>query len=40
MEDAGIKLNYHHPEVGAAGQFEIEPELGKMSEMADATMLF
>ena len=39
MEDAGIKLNYHHPEVGAGGQFEIEPELGKMSEMADATMM-
>ncbi|MBR2471327.1 MAG: type I glutamate--ammonia ligase [Clostridia bacterium] len=39
IEEAGIKLNYHHPEVGAAGQFEIEPELGKMSEMADATMM-
>ena len=23
MEKAGIKINYHHPEVGAAGQFEI-----------------
>ncbi|MBQ2662099.1 MAG: type I glutamate--ammonia ligase [Clostridia bacterium] len=39
MEEAGIKINYHHPEVGASGQFEIEPMLGKMSEMADATML-
>ena len=39
IDEAGIKLNYHHPEVGAAGQFEIEPELGKMSEMADATMM-
>lgn len=38
MEEAGIPLNYHHPEVGAAGQFEIEPHLGKMSMMADATM--
>ena len=38
MEEAGIKLNYHHPEVGAAGQFEIEPHLGIMSQMADATM--
>jgi len=37
--DAGIALNYHHPEVGAAGQFEIEPELGQMSKMADATMM-
>ena len=39
MEEAGIALNYHHPEVGAAGQFEIEPELGQMSKMADATMM-
>jgi len=39
IENAGINLNYHHPEVGASGQFEIEPELGKMSEMADATMM-
>ena len=27
------------PEVGGAGQFEIEPKLGEMSKMADATML-
>ena len=39
MKDAGIDINYHHPEVAASGQFEIEPQLGKMSEMADATML-
>ena len=39
MEEAGIPLNYHHPEVGAGGQFEIEPHLGKMSMMADATMM-
>ncbi|MBE7053343.1 MAG: type I glutamate--ammonia ligase [Ruminococcaceae bacterium] len=39
IEQAGIALNYHHPEVGAAGQFEIEPELGEMSKMADATMM-
>ncbi len=38
MEDAGISVKYHHPEVGAAGQFEIEPKLGQMSKMADATM--
>ncbi len=38
MEEAGIGINYHHPEVGAAGQFEIEPKLGVMSKMADATM--
>ncbi|MEE0265614.1 MAG: type I glutamate--ammonia ligase [Acutalibacteraceae bacterium] len=39
MEEAGIAINYHHPEVGAAGQFEIEPKLGEMSKMADATMM-
>ena len=39
MADAGIEINYHHPEVGAAGQFEIEPKLGQMSKMADATMM-
>ena len=39
MEDAGIKIKYHHPEVSASGQFEIEPQLGEMSKMADATMM-
>ena len=39
MEEAGIPIKYHHPEVGASGQFEIEPMLGKMSTMADATMM-
>ncbi len=39
MEEAGIPIKYHHPEVGGAGQFEIEPKLGKMSFMADATMM-
>ncbi len=39
MEKAGIPIKYHHPEVGAAGQFEIEPMLGEMSKMADATMM-
>ena len=39
MEQAGITVKYHHPEVGAAGQFEIEPQLGEMSKMADATMM-
>jgi len=39
MEEAGIAIKYHHPEVGASGQFEIEPKLGKMSTMADATMM-
>lgn len=39
MEEMGIPIKYHHPEVGAAGQFEIEPKLGKMSTMADASMM-
>ena len=39
MLDAGIEINYHHPEVAASGQFEIEPQLGKMSTMADNTMM-
>ncbi len=39
MEKAGIPIKYHHPEVGAAGQFEIEPMLGQMSAMADNTMM-
>ena len=39
IEKAGIPVKYHHPEVGAAGQYEIEPKLGKMSKMADGTMM-
>jgi len=39
MEEAGIPIKYHHPEVGAAGQYEIEPKLGQMSKMADASMM-
>lgn len=39
IEEAGIPVKYHHPEVGAAGQFEIEPKLMQMSKMADGTMM-
>ncbi len=39
MKDAGIEINYHHPEVAASGQFEIEPDLGEVVHMADATMM-
>ena len=39
IEKAGIPVKYHHPEVGGAGQFEIEPLLGEMSKMADGTMM-
>ena len=39
MEEMGIKINYHHPEVAASGQFEIEPQLDEVIHMADATMM-
>ena len=39
MEEMGIAINYHHPEVAASGQFEIEPLLGEVVHMADATMM-
>ena len=39
MEEMGIEINYHHPEVAASGQFEIEPQLGEVVHMADATMM-
>ncbi len=38
MEDWGIKVKYHHPEVGGSGQMEIEVELGDMLKLADDTM--
>lgn len=39
MKEMGIDINYHHPEVAASGQFEIEPQLGEMVHMADASMM-
>ena len=39
IEKAGIPVKYHHPEVGGAGQFEIEPLLGEVTKMADGTMM-
>lgn len=39
MEDWGINVKYHHPEVGGSGQMEIEVELGNMVDMADNTMM-
>ena len=39
MESQGIKVKYHHHEVGGPGQIEIEVEFGGMLEMADKTML-
>ncbi|MCR5789532.1 MAG: type I glutamate--ammonia ligase [Lachnospiraceae bacterium] len=38
MEDFGVNVKYHHHEVGACGQMEIEVELGDMLTMADHTM--
>ena len=37
-QEAGIPVKYHHPEVGGAGQYEIEPLLMQMSKMADGSM--
>jgi glutamine synthetase len=39
LEDAGVPVKYHHHEVGAAGQVEIEVELGTLKTMADRTMM-
>lgn len=39
MEKMGIPVKYHHHEVGAAGQLEIEVESAPMLKMADRTML-
>ncbi len=39
LEDAGVKVKYHHHEVGGPGQVEIETAPGGLCEMADKTML-
>lgn len=39
LEDWGVKVKYHHHEVGGPGQLEIEVELGSMTQMADNTMI-
>jgi glutamine synthetase len=39
MEEQGIMVKYHHPEVGGPGQLEIEVEFGGLLEMADKTMM-
>lgn len=38
MEDWGVKVKYHHHEVGGCGQLEVEVELGEMVKLADGTM--
>lgn len=39
LEEMGVPVKYHHHEVGAAGQLEIEVELGDLLKMADATLI-
>ena len=39
MEEWGVKVKYHHTEVGGCGQLEVEVELGEMTQMADNTMV-
>ena len=38
IEAAGVPVRYHHHEVGAPGQVEIEVGFGRLTQMADATM--
>jgi len=39
LEDMGVAVRYHHHEVGAPGQCEIEVDLVPLMEAADRTML-
>lgn len=39
LEEFGVKVKYHHTEVGGCGQLEVEVELGEMTKMADNTMI-
>lgn len=39
LEENGVPVKYHHPEVGGPGQLEIELSFGTAYEMADRTML-
>lgn len=39
LEEMGVKVKYHHHEVGGSGQMEIEVELDEMLKMADNTMI-
>lgn len=39
MEDWGVKVKYHHHEVGGCGQMEVEVELNEMTALADGTMV-
>ncbi len=39
LEEAGIEVHYHHHEVGASAQQEIEVVLGPLTRMGDVTMM-
>lgn len=39
LEELGVKVKYHHHEVGGAGQVEIETQMGRLKEMADKTLI-
>ncbi|MBN1425115.1 type I glutamate--ammonia ligase [Candidatus Fermentibacteria bacterium] len=39
LEDAGVPVKYHHHEVGASGQCEVEVDMGPLTVMADRTMI-
>lgn len=39
LEAGGMPVKYHHHEVGAPGQVEIEVEFGTITQMADHTMM-
>ena len=38
LDEFGVKVKYHHHEVGGSGQLEIEVALGEMLKLADDTM--
>lgn len=39
LEEAGVPVKYHHHEVGASGQCEVEVDMGPLTVMADRTMI-
>jgi glutamine synthetase len=39
LEEAGVKVNYHHHEVGGHGQVEIEVDLAPLVKMSDISMM-
>ncbi|MTI65401.1 MAG: type I glutamate--ammonia ligase [Firmicutes bacterium] len=39
LEELGVKIKYHHHEVGGPGQVEIETQFGELREMADKTLI-